>query len=516
MNKQYRVIFNQQRGEFMVVSENTHAHGKSSCKSSVSSVVGKAALTLAVTATIAGAGLLANPVMADEWNVISDTSFINASNAKLSGTYDDRFFVPTNMQTYQQGSKGFFENQKATEAVQIVSGTHVNKPTWFNSAVKLGETNDATNLLNMYEALKIVQRANELRAEEAKAENKTIPELKISHAGMALAQIATDKATFETNHPDMERAGIDGAKRAGENLAWGGNRYIENPGNAVQDWYDEKDCVIDFNSAACEKHKKQNLSYAENPNAPDAFEHLIGHYTSLVRPEFTVTGAAVALGDEGYTIGQEYFGVYEPIEWDWKPCSDKPGYLCADSYTSYAKQPENIPIYSVNDYKKLLAEYIDNNVFYNENQVVNVALPLGDFENNAVTVAGGYALQKEVRNNTVNVKDIAKISTVYGGYAEENNAVKNTVNIDGGEVIAVYGGNSNQGNTANNVVNVNNGTIGFVMGGSGDNEKASHNNTINIKGGTVGFLDDQNNNNPIGGVYLGNFGTVNGTVNFLG
>ena len=67
MNKQYRVIFNQQRGAFMVVAENTHAHGKSSCKSTVSSVMGKAALTAVVAATVIGAGLVSEQAAADTW-----------------------------------------------------------------------------------------------------------------------------------------------------------------------------------------------------------------------------------------------------------------------------------------------------------------------------------------------------------------------------------------------------------------------------------------------------------------
>ncbi|MBQ9683220.1 MAG: hypothetical protein IJV35_08135, partial [Neisseriaceae bacterium] len=515
MNKQYRVIFNQQRGAFMVVAENTHAHGKSSCKSTVSSVMGKAALTLAVAVTAVGSGLMTTPAAADTWEVMSETRFTNKTNLSLSGSYDDNFFVPVNNSKYAEGSKGFFENQNATEAVQIVTGNHANTPTWFNSAVKLGEKNDATNLLKMYESLKIIQRSNELRAEEAKVENKTIPELKVSHAAMAMAQIASDYAATDKNHPELKRP-VDGAQYAGENLAWGGNTYLEDPGAAVTSWYGEKSCVTDFNSAECEVHKKRNLSYAENPNDPDAFKHLIGHYTSLVKPEFTVTGAGIAYSEtNGVSIAQEYFGVYEPVEWDWKPCSDKPGYLCADSYKSYAKQPENIPVYSVNDYKKLLAEYIDSNVFYNEDQVVNVALPLGDFDQNTVSVAGGYALQKNVQRNTVNAKSIAQVAFIYGGYAEEGKAIDNTVNLDDGEVAIIQGGHSVENDTQGNIVNINGGKAGFVIAGSSNNEKSTHNNTININGGHIGSINQQNQDDIWGGVYLGDMGTVNGTVNFL-
>ena len=521
MNKQYRVIFNQQRGAFMVVAENTHAHGKSSCKSTVSSVMGKAALTLAVAVTAVGSGLMTTPAAADTWEVMSDTRFTNKTNLSLSGSYDDNFFVPVNNSKYAEGSKGFFENQKATEAVQIVTGNHANTPTWFNSAVKLGEKNDATNLLKMYESLNIIQRSNELRAEEAKVENKTIPEFKVSHAAMAMAQIATDQATIETNHPDMERA-VDGAGRAGENLAWdNGSGKYSNPANAVDAWYNEKVCITDFNGAECNKIKQQNLSYAENPNAPDAFEHLIGHYTSLVKPDFTVTGAAMAGSDQyGITVGQEYYGVYEPYNYQViSMCAvgSRVDMACLEKLGSnwYKQQPQNIPVYSVNDYKKLLAEYIDNNVFYNEDQVVNVELPLGDFDQNIVSVAGGYALQKNVQRNTVNAKSIAQVAFIYGGYAEEGKAIDNTVNLDDGEVGRIQGGHSVENDTQGNIVNINGGRAGYVIAGSSNNEKSTHNNTININGGHIGGINQQNQDDIWGGVYLGDIGTVNGTVNFL-
>ncbi|MBR7001325.1 MAG: ESPR domain-containing protein [Neisseriaceae bacterium] len=196
MNKKYRVIFNQQRGAFMVVAEDTHARGKSSCKSSVSSVVGEVALCAVVAATAIGAGLMPTTAAADTWSVTSGTQYTNTTSS-TNGTYDNNFFRPGKAPTYA-GSAGFFDKYGATEAVQIVTGNHANTPTWFNSAVNLGADNDATNLTRMQDALDIIQRSNELRAEEARIENKTIPELKITHAAMAMAQIAVDKATFAT------------------------------------------------------------------------------------------------------------------------------------------------------------------------------------------------------------------------------------------------------------------------------------------------------------------------------
>ncbi|MBR7002139.1 MAG: hypothetical protein IKI11_05745, partial [Neisseriaceae bacterium] len=248
----------------------------------------------------------------------------------------------------------------------------------------------------------------------------------------------------------------------GENLGWGYS------GSGVVDgWYSEKICHTAPNSAECKA-------------IPNLSSNKTGHYDSLVNPEFTVTGAAIAYGTQGYTTGQEYYGIYEPIQWKWKPCDDKPGYMCSDGYESYGTEPENIPTYTLNDYKTMVDEYVATGgwTFYKENQVVNVAAALGG----DVSVAGGYAAnnQGEARNNIVNIENGATARDIYGAYSED-------------------------GKTSGNTVNINGGAIAYVFGGAGGSENATHsNNTVNINGGAVGE------------VYLGNVGTVSGTVNFLG
>ncbi|MBQ1837097.1 MAG: ESPR domain-containing protein, partial [Neisseriaceae bacterium] len=132
MNKQYRVIFNHQRNQFVVVSEDTHAHGKSSCKSTVSSVAGKAALSAVATIATVGAGLFSAPVMADTWKVTSSTDFTNVTKGTTgkSGKYEDNFFRPGEAPKYT-GSAGFFDSVGATDARDVVLGIK-NRPSWYD------------------------------------------------------------------------------------------------------------------------------------------------------------------------------------------------------------------------------------------------------------------------------------------------------------------------------------------------------------------------------------------------
>ena len=131
MNKSYRVIFNHERNAWVAVAEITPAKGKSSCKTTVSSVAGKVALTAAV-ATAMGTGLISEQAAADKQNITSGSNFTNTSN-NSSGTYNDKFFRPGKTSTLK-GSAGFFDAKGATEAKQIVMGNHSNNPSWYNDA----------------------------------------------------------------------------------------------------------------------------------------------------------------------------------------------------------------------------------------------------------------------------------------------------------------------------------------------------------------------------------------------
>lgn len=347
----------------------------------------------------------------------------------------------------------------------------------------------------MKEVFKLIKRSNELRAEEARIENKDISTLKISHAAMTMSQIAVDKATFAREHPELSRL-VDGAYRAGENLGWGYSAT-----SVVDGWYSEKICHSTPNSAEC-------LAI------PNASANKTGHYDSLVNPEFTVTGAAVASGTQGYATGQEYYGVYEPVEWDWKPCEDKPGHLCADSFTSYSTEPENISVYSLADYEAMFDSWRNGEEHY-KNTIVILERP--NQKNDEFTlIAGGASATNGivVENNALNITANEKVREAFGGYQVANgNVINNTVNVESGATIyLVADGQAQNGNANSNKVTLNEASATNVKGGFTTTGNAN-NNEITISGGNISgeIIAGQGS-----GSATGNKITINNNANISG
>ncbi|MBP5789432.1 MAG: hypothetical protein J6W29_04280, partial [Neisseriaceae bacterium] len=436
MNKQYRVIFNHQRNQFVVVSEDTHAHGKSSCKSSVSSVVGEVTLCAVAAVSAIGASFMPTTAAADTFNVTSGTNY---SSGSTNGTYNNNFFRPGKTSTLA-GSAGFFDAQGETAARDIVTGA--NSSSWYNQAkTYLGETGDATNLQNMLRSVDIVSKANELRAKNG------LGELKISDTMMAMGQIrANYSASVKYDHaPDLGDLFSLGkaTAAAGENLAtdhrcptgYTCGKYMANTDDLVEAafyaWYDAE--------------KADYL--AQNGGQT-------GHYLAIINSNYGVTGA-------GYTdvSGQ-----------------DKKQTTLVQEFGGDTSEPT----YTPDEYKALLENYINTGwVFYNEKQTVNVT---GDASK--ARVAAGYAIKGlDATGNTLNVDNAT--GTAYGGYAVSGNTSDNTVNVNA-VVGIVYGGYSeNNQATHNNTVNINkNAVAGNVyLANSG-----TVSGTVNFLGGTVGNL----------------------------
>ena len=423
MNKQYRVVFNQQRNAFVVVSENTHTQGKSACQSQVSSHCGEVVLTAVVVATAVGSGVFSTSAYAENFTVSSDSKY---QVGKASGEYQNNFFRPG-----YAGSAGFFYDQGATNALNIVTGKHSESPSWIEFAnVELNATNDATNLKNMKDSLNMVSRSNEVRQKEAKDENKTIPDLKVTHSAMSIAQIRLDwkKEWKKAGHAPQE-----GVAYVSENLAGG----FKDGAAAASGWYSEK------------------TSNGEK-----------GHYYTLVNAGNVVTGSAVTgpYGRQG--------GIYL-AEWQLNA-------LYKWKFNGDDKR------YTPDEYEALLDAYIaktkdtDGWLFLESGNTVNVKSDVGS----QTQVAGGYAVSgKNATNNAVNIDNKANVGTIYGGYAQKGNVSGNTVNINGGTVDTVYGGFvvNGAGKVENNVININGGTIKEVSLGN----TAKTSGTINTNGGTV-------------------------------
>ncbi|MBR5940791.1 MAG: hypothetical protein IKZ88_05975, partial [Neisseriaceae bacterium] len=426
MNKQYRVIFNHQRNQFMVVSEDTHSCGKSSCRSTVLNNAGEVALrTVMTTAAVLGATTLATPAAADTWNVTSSNTL-------------DNFFRPGKTSTLK-GSAGFFDANGSADAVKIVTGQDGKKLTNIN----LGAAGDTTNLQNMLESIKIVRHTNELREKEkTNAHPNGSAPLKINDRLMAISQVQTGYARSVVDHSGMYNVA--------ENLAW-----YPSATAAVDGWYNEKSLCPNNSYVGCE------------------FNGDTGHYINMTAPNYTVTGAAVGswLGTQRYggTQGAVYSSSGEPS-------------FTPDEYQSLLETYINTGWVFKNADQIV---NIENNLGSGVRVAGGYAIPYFDAKNNAVnmtngavgTVYGGYAVQNNTEKNTVTISSGAA-GTVYGGFSENTQAThtNNAVNIQGGAVANVYLANAGT---------VNGGTVNFTGGKVGnlkvfENSGTATNTVLNI------------------------------------
>ena len=460
MNKQYRVIFNQQRGAFMVVAENTHAHGKSSCRSTVASNAGEVALrAVMTTAAVLGVTTLATPAAADTWTVTSGTNYTNTTSG-TSGTYDNNFFRPGKAPTYA-GSAGFFESQGSDDAVKIVTGQDGKNL----QNINLGTDGDTTNLQNMKASLDIVRRTNELRAQEGRSA------LRITDRLMAISQVQTGYARSNIGHSSMYNVA--------ENLAW-----YPSATSAVDGWYSEK--------SNCPNQTDVGCPYNNNT----------GHYINMVNNSYTITGTAV-----GTWLGTQRYGGTQGAVYSWNAGAGENTYTpdeyeaLLDAYIAtggwtYLNENQTVNVTGDISNAKVAAGY----AVAGKNATNNTL----NINNAAGTAYGGYAENGNTTNNTVNINNAAA-GNVYGGYSENTQAThsNNTVNINGGAVGNVYLANAGT---------VQGGTVYFTSGKVGNLKAIENSGTANNTVLNIG----ESENNPAAMNTLEATGEVGGfnTYNF--
>ena len=475
MNKQYRVIFNHNRGEFMVVSENTHTQGKSSTRSTVSSVAGETVLSTVVAATVLGSSLVSTQAVADNWTVNSATGFTNQTSGQ-SSTYNDNFFRP-GKKSELAGSAGFFEWQGDNDAVNIVTGKTDPNNHYAQSQTNLGASGDATSIDNMKKALDSIDEVNQLRKND-----ENLPAFKITDKHMAIAQVHANHSSRSGNHSDIIPIEYGG----GENLSFGygvsngiGGRNM----SALGALYDGE--KAHFNNPNHEFYQKCDFNWSKVQGTAhyckmvDGKEGLVSDDPNHTNGSFIVMGAGITGVNQNNTGGDT---------------------TLVQSFASESNKGGQT--YTVAEYRQLLEEYEKSGGFryLNADQTVTVNANVGE----NTKVAGGYATAgKNATGNTVNVENGASVGTIYAGYAENGETTNNTVNLTGGSAKDVYLGN---GSTVSGVVNLLGGTISGslkAVDGSGKAENAVLNvgaknkdesqrtamNTLKVQGEVGGFTE---------------------------
>lgn len=158
---------------------------------------------------------------------------------------------------WNRGSLGFFEAMGDTAAVEVFSETGTVNDVPIPQYTRFGQPGDATNLDLMRDSIQRVDKLNELRARHGLAP------LKISSALMARAQV---NANVNVHGGFFDHVG---GFNYGENIAAMPSRS----GDPFTLWYDQE--KADYDRGVRDYPK-------------------IGHYLNIIKPEYVVTGFAIA------------------------------------------------------------------------------------------------------------------------------------------------------------------------------------------------------------------------------
>lgn len=133
----------------------------------------------------------------------------------------------------------------------------------------MGGAQDATNLNNMLESLKFIDKCNEIRRKEG------LGELKVSLELMAKSQYDANNSAYSYSH--LEKWGY------GENLFWGSSDVDW----AFDEWY-----------------TKEKALYKADPE--NNYMNCL-HYLNIIRGDYTITGIGLSKYRTQYPDSQMYF-----------------------------------------------------------------------------------------------------------------------------------------------------------------------------------------------------------------
>lgn len=180
----------------------------------------------------------------------------------------------------EQGSKGFFEAYGYTDALKILEAQSIAN----GGSTNIGAENDATSLENFKRALSMVRYGNALRTSDTNFKN--LEALKVNPTLFAISQVQIN-ATANSN-----KFGHSKLYNVGENISAGSRPQTDE--TLYRGWYDSEKQVYDYITAKgwtiVDVNNDEN-KYNEVMNAVGHSNIQVGHYLSLVNPDYTVSGA---------------------------------------------------------------------------------------------------------------------------------------------------------------------------------------------------------------------------------
>lgn len=179
----------------------------------------------------------------------------------------------------EQGSKGFFEAYGYTDALKILE----EQSTANGGSTNIGAENDATSLENFKRALSMVRYANTLRTSDTNFTN--LEDLKVNPTLFAISQVQINATA---NGKTFDHSSL---YNVGENIA--ASSIQEDDQGLYKGWYNSEKQVYDYITAkgwTIVDVNNDEAKYNEVMNAVGHSNIQVGHYLSLVNPDYTVSG----------------------------------------------------------------------------------------------------------------------------------------------------------------------------------------------------------------------------------
>lgn len=180
----------------------------------------------------------------------------------------------------EQGSKGFFEAYGYTDALKILE----EQSTANGGSTNIGAENDATSLENFKRALSMVRYGNNLRTTDTNFTN--LEALKVNPTLFAISQVQINATA------NSDKFGHSKLYNVGENIS--ASPRAEDDKGLYEGWYDSEKQVYDYITAkgwTIVDVRSDETKLNEVMNAVGHSNIQVGHYLSLVNPDYTVSGA---------------------------------------------------------------------------------------------------------------------------------------------------------------------------------------------------------------------------------
>ena len=179
----------------------------------------------------------------------------------------------------EQGSKGFFEAYGYTDALKILE----KQSTANGGSTNIGAENDATSLENFKRALSMVRYGNNLRTTDTNFTN--LEALKVNPTLFAISQVQINATA------NSDKFGHSKLYNVGENIS--ASPRAEDDKGLYEGWYDSEKQVYDYITAkgwTIVDVRSDETKLNEVMNAVGHSNIQVGHYLSLVNPDYTVSG----------------------------------------------------------------------------------------------------------------------------------------------------------------------------------------------------------------------------------